>query len=266
MTVVDEPVEYAPYRFPLDPDRIKRFTALLGLPAGRVPTVFAVTAVPAALQQALAAIDPPPRAEAIRHAEQVIRVDRRFRDGEVLTARAKLECAGDYGFQHGLTVRVSLVDDGGAGVAELVTTLTTGPATGRARLRRAEPPVATGEVVARWDERVPADLPARYARASGDTNPIHLDDAAARRAGLPGVVLPGMATFLLAVTGTGNRLYGGDELRLGEIHARFAHPVAPGDVIAFTVRATGTAGVFHLGAAVGGRAVLKDSWFAEAKA
>lgn len=38
---------------------------------------------------------------------------------------------------------------------------------------------------------------AAYASASGDRNPIHLDDDAAQRAGLPGVIAHGMLTMAL---------------------------------------------------------------------
>ena len=44
---------------------------------------------------------------------------------------------------------------------------------------------------------VDADQPARYADASGDRNPIHLDASAARRAGFGSVILHGMCTLAL---------------------------------------------------------------------
>lgn len=40
-----------------------------------------------------------------------------------------------------------------------------------------------------------ADAPRRYAAASGDGNPIHLDPAAARAAGLPAPILHGLYTM-----------------------------------------------------------------------
>jgi acyl dehydratase len=61
-----------------------------------------------------------------------------------------------------------------------------------------------GADVAEGDELPPlqvrvtrADL-VRYAGASGDFNPIHWSDRAAREAGLPGVVAHGMLTMALA--------------------------------------------------------------------
>ncbi|HEY8812304.1 MAG TPA: MaoC/PaaZ C-terminal domain-containing protein [Candidatus Dormibacteraeota bacterium] len=71
-----------------------------------------------------------------------------------------------------------------------------------------------------------------YAEASGDRNPIHLDDEAARAAGLPGVIAHGMlgmaqlANFVVA--------YAGDHRRLRRLRCRFSGMVLPGDTITFT--------------------------------
>ena len=67
-----------------------------------------------------------------------------------------------------------------------------------------------------------ADL-AAYAEASGDHNPIHLDEVAARAAGLPGVVAHGMATLALAARlATG---WAGPDARVSELRTRFSRPV-----------------------------------------
>jgi acyl dehydratase len=76
-----------------------------------------------------------------------------------------------------------------------------------------------------------------YAEASGDHNPIHLDDNAARAAGLPGVIAHGMlgmaqlANFVVA--------YAGDHRRLRRLRCRFSGMVLPGDTITFTGRVVG---------------------------
>jgi acyl dehydratase len=69
---------------------------------------------------------------------------------------------------------------------------------------------------------------ALFAGASGDHNPIHLDDEAARKGGLPGVIAHGML----------NMAFFGDLLlafaplqRLRLFEARFLSPSVPGDVI-----------------------------------
>ena len=64
----------------------------------------------------------------------------------------------------------------------------------------------------------------RYADASGDHNPIHLDDAAAQALGLPGVVAHGMLTSALAIGVVADWAGGADRVLATSI--RFAGPVA----------------------------------------
>ncbi|MGH8879720.1 MAG: MaoC/PaaZ C-terminal domain-containing protein [Stackebrandtia sp.] len=82
-----------------------------------------------------------------------------------------------------------------------------------------------------------ADL-AAYAEASGDHNPIHQDDAAARAAGLPGVIAHGMYTMGLAARAVAD--WAGGAERVTGFTARFAKPVVvPADTGA-TISITGT--------------------------
>lgn len=67
-----------------------------------------------------------------------------------------------------------------------------------------------------------ADL-VRYAAASGDANPIHLDDDAARAAGLPGVVAHGMLT--LALAGRLLTAWAGASHDVTTLRTRFPRPV-----------------------------------------
>lgn len=70
-----------------------------------------------------------------------------------------------------------------------------------------------------------ADL-ARYADASGDHNPIHLDEAAAKAAGLPDVIAHGMYTMGLVSRAILEWLdAAGLDARITEFSARFAKPV-----------------------------------------
>lgn len=70
-----------------------------------------------------------------------------------------------------------------------------------------------------------ADLVA-YAEASGDHNPIHLDDAAAEAAGLPGVIAHGMYTMGLVSRAILEWVAdSGLDATLGEFSSRFAKPV-----------------------------------------
>ena len=98
-------------------------------------------------------------------------------------------------------------------------------------------------MVAVGDELFAVEFPVRrqdlvaYAEASGDHNPIHLDDDAARAAGLPGVIAHGMFTMGLAARAIADWAGGPD--RVTEFSARFAKPVpVPPEGTAVTVSAT----------------------------
>lgn len=56
-----------------------------------------------------------------------------------------------------------------------------------------------GAIVAKSDLTVTREDLVRYAGASGDTNPIHYNDAVAESVGLPGVLAHGMLTAGLAL-------------------------------------------------------------------
>jgi acyl dehydratase len=68
---------------------------------------------------------------------------------------------------------------------------------------------------------------AAYAEASGDLNPIHLDDEFARSVGLPGVIAHGMLQMGLLAR------VAGEPRRLRRLGCRFAGMVRPGDTVTF---------------------------------
>jgi acyl dehydratase len=81
-----------------------------------------------------------------------------------------------------------------------------------------------------------AEQIAAYAAASGDRNPIHLDDAFARSVGLSGLIAHGMLQMgLLARVAVDAA--GGDPRRLRSLSCRFAAMVRPGDTVTFGGRA-----------------------------
>lgn len=78
---------------------------------------------------------------------------------------------------------------------------------------------------------------AAYARASGDLNPIHLDERFAKSVGLPGVIAHGMLQMSIAAVVAGKAA--GGAARLRRLSCRFAGMVEPGDVVTFTAEETG---------------------------
>ena len=73
---------------------------------------------------------------------------------------------------------------------------------------------------------------AAYAEASGDHNPIHLDNDFARSVGLPGVIAHGMLQIGIAGTVAAEAAGGGERLR--RLVCRFSGMVVPGDSVTFS--------------------------------
>ena len=84
-----------------------------------------------------------------------------------------------------------------------------------------------------WTSKQPVsvDQPRRYADASGDHNAIHLDEAVAKGAGLPGVILHGLCSMAFASRDIVDRECGGDPGALKFLSVRFARPVFPGTTL-----------------------------------
>jgi acyl dehydratase len=88
-------------------------------------------------------------------------------------------------------------------------------------------------------QSIDRDQTVRYANASGDRNPIHLDNAVARMAGLPGIIVHGLCTMAFASKVMIDHLCGGNPARLRRLAVNFSRPVFPGDTITTTVRREG---------------------------
>jgi acyl dehydratase len=78
---------------------------------------------------------------------------------------------------------------------------------------------------------------AAYAEASGDQNPIHLDDGFARSVGLPGVIAHGMLQMGILATVAAEAVGGREHLR--RMSVRFAGMVEPGDTVMFSATPDG---------------------------
>jgi acyl dehydratase len=76
--------------------------------------------------------------------------------------------------------------------------------------------------------RIDEDQTFRYAEASGDRFAIHLDDAAARAVGLPGIIVHGLCTMAFAGRAALEAAGAADLRRLA---VRFSRPVQPGDTL-----------------------------------
>jgi acyl dehydratase len=196
------------------------------------PPAFPVVPLFATLASAL--FDPELEVNVTRlvHGEQEHVLHEPIRAGDVLTVEGTLESVETKETGERFTVHGTLTNGEGRLAAEARSVMFirgTGsrPKTGAP----AEAPPAR-DYVFETAEPVDDDQTFRYAEASGDHNPIHLDeDFAKGAAGLPGIIVHGMCTMAFAARAVVDGLCGGDPARLRRIRVRFSRPVFPGETL-----------------------------------
>lgn len=167
------------------------------------------------------------------HAEQEHTFLVPIRAGDILQVRTTIEQVDLDDSGHNFTLAIALSNQNSQPAAEVRSTMfirKTG--TGA---KAVEETAERGEIVAEGVSEVDEDQPARYAQASGDYNPIHLNREFARQAGFAGVVLHGMCTMAMAAKVVLDGVAGGDPDRLKRIKVQFSRPVFPGQTLITTV-------------------------------
>jgi acyl dehydratase len=207
------------------------------------PPVFAVVPAWDALTAAARLVAPEEAFAQLVHSEQDMRFFRPIAPGDVLRSKATPVYLAVRGVGTTLAVRTETVDAGGAPVNEQFVTLFfrgrfDGDSAGEAppdhkltAAAKAAAPVA--EVIYGFD----ADQTFRYAEASGDPLPIHLDDAVARSVGLPGIIVHGLCTMAFCGRAVVESVAGGDPTRLTRLAVKFSRPVLPGQEITISIYA-----------------------------
>ena len=197
-------------------------------PAPVASPVFGI--VPAFPTIMIAARDPELGADLLRlvHISEKHVIHRPLRAGDELTVTAELNSMSADETGERFTIEVELEAGGVPAVLVRATMLIRGK--GPRRRRRAGPPGTRppSDILYERPFTVDEDQPQRYAEASGDHNPIHLDEAIARSAKLPGVIVHGMCTMAIASAAIVDELAGGDPERVHMVAAQFAKPVFPG--------------------------------------
>jgi acyl dehydratase len=94
--------------------------------------------------------------------------------------------------------------------------------------------VRVGDEMTTLSRTVTQDQINAYADASGDFNPIHVNEEFARMVGLPGTIAHGMLNMGI-LTEAVARWAGGSD-RVASISCRFSKPLLPGDTITCTGR------------------------------
>jgi acyl dehydratase len=89
--------------------------------------------------------------------------------------------------------------------------------------------VAVGDEIQELRRVVTREDVSAYAEASGDRNPLHLDDAFARSVGFPGVIAHGM--FTMGHMTAAVVAWAGEPSAVVSVSAQFRAPVFPDDTI-----------------------------------
>lgn len=199
--------------------------------------VFAIVPVFTSLMEPALSVVPLPLFGKVLHGEQDFRFHRPIVPGETLTARARM--TGWEGLPNGTRACVEIETRDAAGELvneQYVTFFVRGFDDGR-KVGELSPghgfdeALRAGEPVVDVTQHVDDDQTFRYAPASGDPMPIHLDADVARDAGLPGIIAHGFCVLAFTSWALLEQLGDGETARLKRLAVRFAKPVLPGQDI-----------------------------------
>jgi acyl dehydratase len=98
----------------------------------------------------------------------------------------------------------------------------------------ARPELARKEEVFKAEMDVSVEQTYRYAFASGDHNPIHVNPDFAKKVGLPGIILQGLCSMAFTSKAVMDGYLDRDPTRLKKLSVRFSAPVLPKDHIVTT--------------------------------
>jgi acyl dehydratase len=236
--------EWSPEReFKVEADATRAYAAATNdpIPADRdgevAPPVFAVVPVWGSLAEAMAPVIPPEVLLLVVHGEHDMRFHQPITPGMVLRSRAapvgvRVKPSG--------TTAVTKVESrdaqGALAVEQYMTSFFRGVSDGEgageeAPSHKLEDKVRAGDPVATITQQIDADQTYRYADASGDRMPIHLDEEVAKQVGLPGIIIHGLCTMAFTSWAVVQGVAGNDPIRLKRLAVRFSRPVLPGQAI-----------------------------------
>jgi acyl dehydratase len=238
----------------IDPDRAKAYAAATNddnpaYTSGKyAPPVFGVVPTWDALTLAMADLITPEMFMMLVHGEQDMHFHQPLVPGRSLASTGAAYSVRVSGSGTRITAHIDAVDaDGGAPVLEIYNTvfvrgLSEGESAGPDKPDHAFPEEARAAKVGELAVHVDDDQTFRYRDASGDMNPIHVDDAFAKSVGLPGIINHGLCTMAMTSQAVIRTVADGDPARLKRLAVRFSKNVFPGNDVVTTVYAAGEEG------------------------
>jgi acyl dehydratase len=202
-------------------------------PGGLVaPPMFAVVVTWNSTLNAV--MDPEVGVDLLRlvHGEQDMWFPAPIRPGDQITSRAKITAIDTKATGETMTVELSATNQDGAAVNRSVfSAFIRGGGRRASRQETRADELPGGEPTVTVTQTIDPDQTLRYAEASGDRNPIHVDESVARMAGLPGIIVHGLCTMAFTSKVMIDNLCDGDPTRLKRLRVRFSRPVRPGQTI-----------------------------------
>jgi acyl dehydratase len=166
------------------------------------------------------------------HSEQDMQFLRPIVPGDIITSTAAVAAIEEEAAGESLAIDVHCVNQRAEPVQTTRFTALIRGRSGRERKRpRVDETSALGEPLLRARQKIDEDQTYRYAKASGDYNPIHVDENVAKLAGLPRIIVHGLCTMAFTSKVMIDRLCDGDPRRLRRLRVRFSRPVFPGQEI-----------------------------------
>lgn len=260
-----EPVEFA-----VEQERIAAYAAATNDPIAQhasgelAPPVFAIVPAFQALATASITVIPAELILRILHGEQDFHFHAPIRPGTTLTTKA--QPIGLQARSSGVTVvckgetRDASTDE--LLVEQYMTSFVVG-AQAEGDSGEEAPPHSFDEALrerepdATVEQTFDADQTFRYSEASGDPMPIHLDDAIAKSAGLPGIIIHGLCTMAFTSVAAIQHGCPDDPTRLNRLAVRFARTVQPEQTITTRLWDTGGALAYET-TSDSGEVVIKD--------
>lgn len=244
---------YGPETAEVDAERAREYAAATNddLPAHRsgslVPPVFAVVPTWSSIMEPVRDVVPPDALPMLVHLSHDMHFHRPLVAGQTLVTEAEVSHIRARRSGTQLTLRVTSTDGSPTVVLEQYSTMfirgmAGGESAGQDPPGHALPSAARARRVGEDVVHVDPDQTFRYRDASGDTNPIHVDEAFAKEAGLPGIIVHGLCTMAMCSRAVVREVAAGETARLRRLAVRFSRPVVPGTDLVTTLYDLGESG------------------------
>jgi len=162
------------------------------------PPMYAVVVTWPSVMSAVG--DPDLKVDIVRllHGEQDMEFFRPIRPGDKISSTAKVASIETKATGETMVLEINAVNQDGERVQRtLFSVFIRGGGKGAGEAKAPEPD--RGQPIATVAQQIDKDQTYRYKEASGDINPIHVDESFAKMAGLPGIIVHGLCTMAFTV-------------------------------------------------------------------